>query len=189
MASGDVENIKKTDIISKGKVGEEIKYLKNGQEVTGKLVTMSDNINYKRIFEMFTGKTSKGKVIHHMIEQQMTGFVGAMTEAFINNARRLKGIPQGIINDVVHLSKVRTMWDDMYKALDSAINRGMTDDEALKALLNFSKYTDDFIEASFKYSENMGSALTKDGLNKFAENWLKNNLVDKAIKDSIKNTL
>ncbi|WP_435523272.1 hypothetical protein [Chryseobacterium indoltheticum] len=138
---------------------------------------------------MFTGETSKGKVIHHMIEQQMTGFVQGITEAFINNAKRLKAFPQGMINDVVHLSKIRTMWDDMYRALDSAINRGLTDDQAIKALLNFAEYTDNFIEASFKYSDEMGQTLTKDGLREFTENWLKNNLVNKAIKESINNTL
>ncbi len=189
LASGDVENIKESDIISKGRIGEEIKYLKNGQEATAKLVTLSDKINYKRVFEMFTGETSKGKVIHHMIEQQMTGFVQGITEAFINNAKRLKAFPQGMINDVVHLSKIRTMWDDMYRALDSAINRGLADDQAIKALLNFAEYTDNFIEASFKYSNEMGQTLTKDGLREFTESWLKNNLVDKAIKESINNTL
>jgi len=188
LASGDVEKIEKSDIISKGRVGEEIKYLKNGQEVTGKLVTMSDNINYKRIFEMFTGETSKGKVIHHMIEQQMTGFVNAMTEAFINNARRLKGVPQGIINDVVHLSKIRNMWDEMYEVIN--LNRSMmTDQQIVNSFINFASYTDEFFEASFRYTDEMGERLTKEGLQEFTNQWVQNNPYRNAARESIRNAM
>jgi hypothetical protein len=174
LASGEVENIKESDIISKGRIREEIKYLKNGQEVTGKLVTMSDNINYKRIYEMFTGLSSKGKVIHHMIEQQMTGFVDVMTEAFINNARRLKGVPQGIINDVVHLRKIRIMLNEMYSVLKLSTSQ-MTDQQIVNSFINFANYTDELFEASFRYADDMGEGLTKEGLEEFTEQWLQNN--------------
>lgn len=157
--------------------------------MTGKLVTMKDSyIPYKRIFEMFTGETSRGKVIHHMIEHQMEGFVGAMTEAFINNARRLKGIPQGIINDVVHLRKIRTMWNEMYKVLELSKSQ-MTDQQIVNSFINFANYTDEFFEASFRYTDDMGQSLTKDGLEEFTEQWLQNNPYRNAARESIRNSM
>ncbi|MGE6397612.1 hypothetical protein [Chryseobacterium scophthalmum] len=188
LASGDIEKIEKTDIISKGRIGEEIKYVKNGEEITAKLITLGDKIKYKKIFEIWTGETSTGKVIHHMIEQQMTGFVSTMTEAFINNARRLKGIPQGIINDVVHLRKIRTMWNEMYKVLK--LNKSqMTDQQIVNSFINFANYTDELFEASFRYTDDMGERLTKEGLEEFTEQWLRNNPVDLAVDSAIENAL
>jgi hypothetical protein len=61
LASGDIEKIEKTDIISKGRIGEEI---------TAKLITLGDKIKYKKIFEIWTGETSTGKVIHHMMSSK-----------------------------------------------------------------------------------------------------------------------
>jgi hypothetical protein len=55
--------------------------------------------------------------------------VSAMAEAFINNARRLKGVPQGIIN--VHLSKIRNMWDKMYN-IDNELAQGKKKGEKLE---------------------------------------------------------
>jgi len=139
---------------------------------------------------MFTGETSKGKVIHHMIEQQMTGFVGAMTEAFINNARRLKGVPQGIINDVVHLSNIRKMWDTMYNTLRISIDElGMTDPQIVNSFINFANYTDEFFEASFRYTDEIGEELTKEGLQEFTENWVRNNGMREASERAIENAI
>lgn len=123
-----------------------------------------------------------------MIEQQMTGFVSTMTEAFINNARRLKGIPQGIINDVVHLRKIRTMWNEMYKVLK--LNKSqMTDQQIVNSFINFANYTDELFEASFRYTDDMGERLTKEGLEEFTEQWLRNNPVDLAVDSAIENAL
>ncbi|KAA0129333.1 hypothetical protein FY557_05395 [Chryseobacterium sp. SN22] len=139
---------------------------------------------------MFTGETSKGKVIHHMIEQQKTGFVSSMTETFINNARRLKGVPQGIINDVVHLSKIRNMWDTMYRLLD--LNKDilqMTDKQIVNSFINFASYTDEFFEASFRYTDEMGEGLTKEGLQEFTDQWLHNNPMDLAAESAVENAI
>lgn len=188
LASGDIEKIEKTDIISKGRIGEEIKYVKNGEEITGKLITLGDKVKYKKIFEIWTGETSTGKVIHHMIEQQMTGFVSTMTEAFINNARRLKGVPQGIINDVVHLSKIRNMWDEMYEVIN--LNKVMmTEQQIVNSFINFANYTDEFFEASFRYTNEMGERLTKEGLQEFTNQWVQNNPYRNAARESIRNAM
>ncbi|MCI3939506.1 hypothetical protein MQX03_20230 [Chryseobacterium aahli] len=61
MASDDIEKIEKTDIISKGRIGEEIKYIKNGEEITAKLITLGDKIqkDYGSIFVYYSDEDPK----------------------------------------------------------------------------------------------------------------------------------
>lgn len=110
-----------------------------------------------------------------MIEQQTMKMSSSINKTFINNANRLKAFPQGLINDTVHLSKggIRGMWDDFYKIFRSRLNSGrMTNDEFIKALIMYSKYTDDFIEHVLK---NVDGNSTKEGIQSVMSNWRKSN--------------
>ena len=136
---------------------------------------------------MVTGQPSKGKVIHHMIEQQTRKMTNAVTEAFINSSKRLKAFPKGLVNNTVHLSKggIRGMWDNFYNVLRPMLNSGkISDKQFIQALIQYSKYTDDFIEHTLK---NINSSTTREGIELLMKNWRKSNPTSKAISDILKN--
>ncbi|MEU7903555.1 SpvB/TcaC N-terminal domain-containing protein [Actinoplanes sp. NPDC049118] len=63
----------------------------------------------------------KGKVwVHHAIERQVAKlFPGRFTTSEINSAENLRGIPKEI-NSSVHLSQIRKIWNQFYKANPNA---------------------------------------------------------------------
>ncbi|MFG1790412.1 hypothetical protein [Nocardia sp. NPDC049149] len=55
-------------------------------------------------------------VVHHAVEQQvLTRFPGVVTPSEIHSLENLRGIPRGIINSRVHLSRIRKEWNAFYK--------------------------------------------------------------------------
>lgn len=65
----------------------------------------------------------------------------------------------------------------------------MTDQQIVNSFINFANYTDELFEASFRYTDDMGERLTKEGLEEFTEQWLRNNPVDLTVDSAIENAL
>lgn len=64
------------------------------------------------------------------------------TRAEINSLSRLRAIPKGVFNSRVHLSRIRTLWDDMYRALEHA---AVDTAKQRRALTQYMRYVDDMI--------------------------------------------
>jgi RHS repeat-associated protein len=69
----------------------------------------------------------KGKVwVHHAIERQVAKlYPGRFTTSELNSAENLRGIPKEI-NNTVHLSQIRKIWNQFYKANPNATREGLT---------------------------------------------------------------
>jgi hypothetical protein len=141
-----------------------------GETVTGKLVSRTDDIptDYRKTMEIFTGDKIDDYVVHHMIEQQTRKLTDAVEEVFLHSPANLKLIRKGEINAVVHLSRIRRMWNVLYKTLDQVPDAGK-----LAALQHFGKYTDEFITHMLKFAEKRGKSLTRTALELEADKWLK----------------
>ena len=83
----------------------------------------------------------RGKVwVHHAVEQQaMEKYRGAITESELNSLANLRGIPNAI-NDEVHLSQIRTLWDEFYESHQTATK---------EQLLEHAKKIDDLFGSLF----------------------------------------
>ena len=70
----------------------------------------------------------EGKVIvHHAVEQQvLNDYPGILTSSEMHSYENLRGIPKDI-NGQVHLSWIRMMWNDFYKANPSATKQTFLD--------------------------------------------------------------
>jgi len=54
--------------------------------------------------------------VHHAVEQQlMTNYPQLFAKQEIHSLENLRGIPAGRINNQIHLSEIRTMWNDFYE--------------------------------------------------------------------------
>ncbi|GAA0894363.1 hypothetical protein GCM10009122_40440 [Fulvivirga kasyanovii] len=121
-----------------------------------------------------------------MIEQQTMKMSSSISETFINNSNRLKGFPQGIINDTLHLSKggIRDMWDDFYKVVLPRLKSGkLTDSQFIDTLIHFSKHTDDFIENTLK---NVNIASSQAEIQAAMNLWKQQNKTSQAILEALK---
>jgi len=59
-------------------------------------------------------------VVHHAVEQQVLAkFPGVVTEAEIHSLENLRGVPFSTNSDI-HLSKIRTEWNDFYEPFISS---------------------------------------------------------------------
>ena len=110
----------------------------------GKLISESDDLptNYRHNAEIFFGKSIDDSVVHHMIEQQTRNLTTAVNDILLHAPANLKLIPKGQINSVVHLSRIRVMWNQLYKGIKAA---GVPDKGVLASLRHFERYTDEFI--------------------------------------------
>jgi hypothetical protein len=140
-----------------------------GESVTGKLVSATDELptNYRKTMEIFTGQKLDDYVVHHMIEQQTKNLAQGIEDIFMHSPANLKLIPKGMRNSVIHLSRIRRMWNVLYIELKNVPNAGK-----LAALQHFGKYTDDFIEHMLKFAESKGVTLTRAMLEQEADLWL-----------------
>lgn len=65
----------------------------------------------------------------------------------------------------------------------------MTDQQIVNSFINSASYTDEFFEASFRYTDEMGEGLTKEGLQEFTDQWLRNNPMDLAAESAVENAI
>lgn len=190
LASGEIKHVDAKDIkdLTKARVGDKVRLINpNGTENLVHLIHKSDNLSknaYKRIFELATGISSKGKVIHHMIEQQTMKMSAAINKAFINHSSRLKAFPQGIINETIHLSKdgIRGLWDNFYLIIRPMVGKSMNDEQFIKALMSYAQHTDDFIESTLK---SLSHSPSKQEIHKVMVAWRFSNSSVSAIKKAI----
>lgn len=91
-------------------------------------------------FDIFSGKTHDDFVIHHLIEQQSKNYSNLVDDLFLHAPANLRAIPKGIVNEVVHLSKIRIMWNNLYIAVG-----GMSKKQIFAALKSYAAYTDNFL--------------------------------------------
>ena len=94
---------------------------KVGKAGAGAEVGTAIRQNYRKTFFEGTNITDKGKqaklVIHHAVEQQvLRKYPSLFSEVEINSFRNLRGIPVEI-NNTVHLSAIRKIWDGFYEAM------------------------------------------------------------------------
>ncbi len=75
------------------------------------------SFSYKKTF-FAANPGLKGKVVvHHAIEQQVLNrYPGLFTPNEIHSLENLRGIPKGAVNNSVHLSEIRIMWNRFYEA-------------------------------------------------------------------------
>jgi hypothetical protein len=103
--------------------------------------------NYRKIADLFyeDEKLSLENVIHHAIEQQAPKrFPGTFTLEEIHAGENLRAILKGGFNSEVHLSKIRVVWNDLYRALETA---QLSAEQARAAMLNFRAYVDGYIQS------------------------------------------
>ncbi len=170
---------------------EAVKSLKKGSEgffeVGGKAVkarvlsvTRKVPKRYRTNFDMFAGKSHKDFVIHHLVEQQSRNLSKLVDDVFLHAPANLRAIPKGITNEVVHLSKIRVIWNTLYRRVAD-----LSDEAIFVALKHYAAYTDDFLSTMLSYADEMGEALTKEGLKQAAEAWLNANSIEKAVDAAI----
>lgn len=192
MPDEDVMSIKKDKAdVPKGLKKGDIYFDDQGRELMkiSRLDEFTRTPDYREIFALAKRADISNDVIHHLIEKG-SDFAYLFEKELINAPKSLRAIPQGIINDVVHLSKIRTMWDTMYRALD--LNKDilqMTDQQIVNSFINFANYTDEFFEASFRYTDEMGERLSKEGLQEFTDQWLRNSPMDLAAESAVENAI
>jgi hypothetical protein len=146
IAKSKLVDVEKKKLPGNAKVGDKVEVTVAGKKFEGDLVGMGKKPPYRRIAGVVHPSTVVDEsVIHHLIEQQtlkMTKYVDLAIEE-VNAPSRLIPILKGPVNEVVHLSRIRTMWDsfyDMMRALpiNKAANR--------TAMLKFAEYTNEFLE-------------------------------------------
>jgi hypothetical protein len=154
-----------------------------GKTVKGKLVSATDEIptDYRKTMEIFLGKNIDKYVVHHMIEQQTRKLTKLVDDILLHSPVNLKLIPKGQINSVVHLSRIRRMWNLLYEGIGHLPGKGK-----LAALRHFEEYTDEFITEMLKFAEKRGTKLTRAALEAKAAPWVEvgklSSMVDEAVE-------
>lgn len=87
--------------------------------VSGLELLVHNDCNYREIF-FNKYPNLEGKVwVHHSIERQvLTKYPGLFTEAELNDISMLRGIPKDV-NSELHLSTIRTLWNQFYEEIDA----------------------------------------------------------------------
>jgi hypothetical protein len=127
-------------------------------------------------------KSLAGEVIHHLLERQVVRrfkLSKLVNDALMHAPANLRAIPKGFINEVVHLSKIRVMWDDCYREIRTLA----TAEARYAAMQHFVAYTERFIDDMLKVGAQSG--MTKAELRKAAEAWLENDRVADAVKEAV----
>lgn len=188
METGELKTIDFNDINIKGKkIGDDI--LIDGEKK--RLLSMADKLpedQYRRFWQLFNNQDPGQHVIHHLIEKGKR-YAYLFKREFIHAPARLKAIPKGDINSILHLSDIRTLWDDVYRVLDTKFALNLIDDaKASKGMLQFAdhsaKYIDDVIEEVAKAEIiNGGKLLTKDQIKAIVTNMRSKNGIDDLINN------
>ena len=154
-----------------------------GKNVMGKVLSTTEEFpkRYRSNFDIFFDKTHEDYVIHHLNEQQSRKYSSLIDDIFLHAPANLRAIPKGIINEVVHLSKIRIMWNGLYTAIE-----GMSDKAIFAALRSYALYTDEFISALLISADHLGPGLTKQSLEQIALQWIKSNPIEDAVETAIK---
>lgn len=105
--------------------------------------------DYRKIFELANKRDVSNDVIHHLIEKG-SDFAHLFDKELINAPKSLRAIPKGNINEVLHLSDIRTAWDDVYKLSNQLLKEGGTTSDVKKMIIQFANKTDEFISKSLK---------------------------------------
>jgi hypothetical protein len=80
-------------------------------------------MDYRAVFFASHPELQGRVVVHHRIEQQIVKlFPGRFTEAEINSLANLRGVPNDA-NAFLHLSMMRTAWNEFYKSNPSATRK------------------------------------------------------------------
>ncbi|MFF1482858.1 Hint domain-containing protein [Streptomyces sp. NPDC058301] len=75
------------------------------------------NHDYRQTFYDANPGTQGNVVVHHAIEQQvLRRYPGLFTPDEVHSVENLRGIPKGYVNNRVHLSAIRNMWNDFYNS-------------------------------------------------------------------------
>ncbi len=77
---------------------------------------MTTDFNYRATFQ--AGNPGAGNVwVHHAVEQQvLTRYPELFRSEEIHSLENLRGIPTGMTNNAVHLSEIRTLWNEFYRS-------------------------------------------------------------------------
>lgn len=178
IAKSELVFVEKKDLPAGKKVGDIVEVTVSGKKLKGELVGMGAKPRYQRIADLVQGAgTTDSNVIHHLIEQQilkMDDYVKFTIEE-INAPSRLIPILKGSVNEVVHLSRIRIMWNSFYvmmktPPIDLVKNR--------TAIMKFADFTKEFIEEMGRFMKS--STKYKDAAKKGNEDLIKQILHEQA---------
>ncbi len=91
-------------------------------------VGKTNSFDYKKTF--FNAHPDlKGKVVvHHAIEQQtLSKYPGLFSPEEMHSLENLRGVPKGSVNNAVHLSEIRIMWNKFYESHPTATRQEVLD--------------------------------------------------------------
>jgi hypothetical protein len=132
----------------RARIGEEVVgRTQAGAEVRGRLLggTRAEP-PYRTAYEVHHGEDIGEDWIHHLIERQAQEKL--LPQVFrvgeIHAPANLRRIAAGIFNRVVHLSRIRVMWNRIYNEL---ARLGANPAVIRRAFTRYARYTDEFIEA------------------------------------------
>jgi hypothetical protein len=75
----------------------------------------TESADYRATFEA-ANPAVREVWVHHAVEQQiLTRYPGLVAKQEIHSLENLRGLPVGRINNEIHLSEIRTMWNDFYE--------------------------------------------------------------------------
>lgn len=170
--AGELEHVSDAFVQGRG-VGEDLASA-GGTQL--RVLSMTDDLpHYRQIYEIFHGSGSaSGSWVHHMIERQTSRLSSLLDASFLNAPARLRAIPSGIVNNVVHLSQLRTMWNDVYRTLVPMLRSGqITESGLVRAFRVYERHTDEFISAMLHHSQSSGLSGTalRSSLETAATTW------------------
>lgn len=124
---------------------------REGRVVSGEVISRSSRGPYRRELAHYAGDI-EGDVAHHAFEQQTLNFAGDIVgRGEMHSVRNLRRITGGVFNFRVHLSRIRTLWDDFYQIFrtlpQTAANRAFR----RQALEAYRRYVDDMIRFMNRY--------------------------------------
>ncbi|WP_406193202.1 hypothetical protein OH807_02330 [Kitasatospora sp. NBC_01560] len=82
----------------------------------------STTTNYKKTFFAANPEAEGKVVVHHAVEQQAanTLYPGEVSQSQLHSLENLRGIPKGEVNNTVHLSRIRKIWNQFYRTHPNA---------------------------------------------------------------------
>ncbi|MFE0458305.1 SpvB/TcaC N-terminal domain-containing protein [Kitasatospora sp. NPDC058965] len=98
---------------------------------TGPRATLgsSTTTNYKKTFFAANPEAEGQVVVHHAVEQQAANklYPGEVSESQLHSLENLRGIPKGEVNNTVHLSRIRKIWNEFYRTHPNATQEELLD--------------------------------------------------------------
>jgi RHS repeat-associated protein len=82
----------------------------------------STTTNYKKTFFTANPEAEGKVVVHHAVEQQAANklYPGEVSSSELHSLENLRGIPKGEVNNTVHLSQIRKIWNEFYRTHPNA---------------------------------------------------------------------